>query len=187
MLLAAKEELTAQLEHYAERFGEFQDTLQKSNEVGAWAGLSGAGGFVMVHAPKYGKAAVPQPHLTAAQPISTCQPVRVRPHHPARPLPLRPASLVRCHLSTHLRSSASLLQTFASLRDQMEGHAKARATLTRERDEARRRAEANDSTIMALVQDRLGLKQQVGSRVGQSVPDRSRVLHFLHMNVNQMT
>ncbi len=44
----------------------------------------------------------------------------------------------------------------------MEGHAKARATLTRERDEARRRAEANDSTIMALVQDRLGLKQQVG-------------------------
>jgi hypothetical protein len=43
----------------------------------------------------------------------------------------------------------------------MEAGAKARSVLTRERDEARRRAEANDQTIVALVQDRLQLKQQV--------------------------
>ncbi|GFR47919.1 hypothetical protein Agub_g9721, partial [Astrephomene gubernaculifera] len=83
VLSAAKDELQAQLEHYAEKFAEFQDTLTKSNE------------------------------------------------------------------------------TFASLRDQMEASAKHRTALTRERDEARRRAESNDQTIVALVQDRLQLKQQV--------------------------
>ncbi|KAG2484398.1 hypothetical protein HYH03_016812 [Edaphochlamys debaryana] len=89
MLSAAKDELQTQLEHYADKFSEFQDTLTKSNE------------------------------------------------------------------------------TFASLREQMEASAKARAHIARERDEARKRAEANDSTIVALVQDRLQLKQQVESLTGK--------------------
>lgn len=57
------------------------------------------------------------------------------------------------------------VQTFASLREQMEAGVKARTMLTRDRDEARRRAEANDQTIVMLVEDRLQLKQQVGWRV----------------------
>ncbi|GLI64714.1 hypothetical protein VaNZ11_008074 [Volvox africanus] len=89
VLVAAKDELQTQLEHYANKFAEFQETLTKSNE------------------------------------------------------------------------------TFASLRDQMEVGAKARAVLTRERDEARRRAEANDQTIVMLVEDRLQLKQQVEALTGK--------------------
>ncbi|GIL73625.1 hypothetical protein Vretifemale_3787, partial [Volvox reticuliferus] len=89
VLVAAKDELQTQLEHYADKFAEFQDTLTKSNE------------------------------------------------------------------------------TFVSLRDQMEAGAKARAVLTRERDEARRRAEANDQTIVMLVEDRLQLKQQVEALTGK--------------------
>ncbi|EFJ45267.1 hypothetical protein VOLCADRAFT_106076 [Volvox carteri f. nagariensis] len=89
LLTAAKDELQTQLEHYADKFAEFQDTLTKSNE------------------------------------------------------------------------------TFASLREQMEAGAKARTVLTRERDEARRRAEANDQTIVALVEDRLQLKQQVEALTGK--------------------
>ncbi|KXZ53282.1 hypothetical protein GPECTOR_7g1176 [Gonium pectorale] len=89
VLTAAKDELQAQLEHYADKFSEFQETLTKSNE------------------------------------------------------------------------------TFASLREQMDAGAKARTQLIRERDEARRRAEANDQTIVALVQDRLQLKQQVEGLTGK--------------------
>lgn len=40
VLTTAKDELTAQLEHYADKFAEFQETLTKSNEVragGPWA------------------------------------------------------------------------------------------------------------------------------------------------------
>jgi hypothetical protein len=58
-------------------------------------------------------------------------------------------------------------QTFGSLREQMEVQAKARAALVKERDEARKRAEGCDGTIVALVQDRLTLKQQASGAGGR--------------------
>lgn len=55
------------------------------------------------------------------------------------------------------------------LREQLEAGTKARTAIVKERDEARRRAEGQDQTIVKLVQDRLQLKQQVGEerRSGQ--------------------
>ncbi|KAG2446456.1 hypothetical protein HYH02_008448 [Chlamydomonas schloesseri] len=93
VLTTAKDELTAQLEHYADKFAEFQDTLTKSNE------------------------------------------------------------------------------TFAMLREQLEAGTKARTAIAKERDEARRRAEGQDQTIVKLVQDRLALKQQVETMTAKARTD----------------